>query len=132
MDFLNKHVKEGIFTNIRHYVRCPRFRHCPRLGTSPVFIHCTQPNINWRYVQRQNVVNNVDMSSLRPPWQNKNTQNDTKTHRSPWRNSHLEEKHTIFVFFGFKKSVVHLRYIYIVAHLTRVNVRERRKEEHVL
>jgi len=34
MDFLNKCVKVGIFTNIRHYVRCPIFRHCPRLGTS--------------------------------------------------------------------------------------------------
>ena len=26
-------------------------------------------NINWRDVQRKNVVNNVDMSSLRAPWQ---------------------------------------------------------------
>ena len=25
---------------------------------------------NWRDVQRKNVVNNVDMSSLRAPWQN--------------------------------------------------------------
>ena len=48
--------------------------------------------INWRDVQRQNVVNNVDMSSLRAPWQNgryknkhteqhKNTQN-TKTQQT--------------------------------------------------
>ena len=28
------------------------------------------PNINWRDVQIKNVVNNVDMSSLRAPWQN--------------------------------------------------------------
>jgi len=27
-------------------------------------------NINWRDVKRKNVVNNVDMSSLRAPWQN--------------------------------------------------------------
>jgi len=27
-------------------------------------------NINWRDVQRKNVVNNVDMSNLRAPWQN--------------------------------------------------------------
>jgi len=38
-------------------------------------------NINGRYVQRKNVVNNVDKSSLCAPWQNdpyKNTQNITK------------------------------------------------------
>ena len=28
-------------------------------------------NINWRDVQKKNVVNNVDMSSLRAPWQKK-------------------------------------------------------------
>ena len=28
------------------------------------------PNINWRDVQTKNVVNNVDMSCLRAPWQN--------------------------------------------------------------
>jgi len=33
-------------------------------GTSSIY-----NNINWRYVQRKNVVNNVDMSSLRAPWQ---------------------------------------------------------------
>ena len=27
-------------------------------------------NINWRDVQTKNVVNNVDMSCLRQPWQN--------------------------------------------------------------
>jgi len=38
-------------------------------------------NINGRDVQRKNVVNNVDKSSLWAPWQNgpyKNTQNVTK------------------------------------------------------
>ena len=38
-------------------------------------------NINEGDVQRKNVVNNVDKSSLRAPWQNgpyKNTQNITK------------------------------------------------------
>jgi len=41
-----------------------------------------QGYINWRDVQRKNVVNNVDMPSLRAPWQNglfeTNTQNNTK------------------------------------------------------
>ena len=53
---------------------------------------CT--NINWRGVQRKNV-NNVDMSSLRAPWQygpyKTNLQNDTKTHTAPRRNRHLEK-----------------------------------------
>ena len=52
-------------------------------------------NINWRDVQRKNVVNNVDMSSLRAPWQNgpykNNTQNDTKTRTTPCSNRHLDK-----------------------------------------
>ena len=40
--------------------------------------------INWRDVQTKNVVNNVDMSSLRAPWQNgpykKLTQRTTQKH----------------------------------------------------
>jgi len=64
------------------------------------FVH-----INWRDVQIKNVVNNVDMSSLRAPWQNgpykTYTQNDTKTRTTSWRNRHLEKKTTYFVFFGF-------------------------------
>ena len=36
-------------------------------------------NINWTDVQRKNVVNNVDMSSLRAPWQN-----------GPYKNQHIE------------------------------------------
>ena len=36
-------------------------------------------NIIWRDAQRKNVVNNVDMSSLRAPWQN-----------SPYKNQHTE------------------------------------------
>jgi len=56
-------------------------------------------NINWRDVQRKNVVNNVDKSSLRAPWQNgPYTQNDTKTRRTPYCNRHLENK-TIFCIF---------------------------------
>jgi len=38
-------------------------RHC--LTTNTAFF-----NTNWRDVQIKNVVNNVDMSSLRAPWQN--------------------------------------------------------------
>jgi len=40
--------------------------------------NCKLSNINGRDVQRKNVVNNVDKSSLWAPWQNgpyKNTQN---------------------------------------------------------
>ena len=61
-------------------------------------------HINWRDVQRKNIVNNVDMSSLRTPWQN-----------GPYKNQHTERhkntKNTMtqqtlrkcywFVFFGF-------------------------------
>jgi len=37
-------------------------------------------NCKWRQVQRKNVVNNVDMSSLRAPWQN-----------DPYKNKHTEQ-----------------------------------------
>jgi len=49
--------------------------------------------MNWRDVQRMNVVNNVDMSSLRAPWQNGPYENQhTKNpHRTPRRNRHLEK-----------------------------------------
>jgi len=47
---------------------------------------------------------NVDMSSLRAPWENgpykNNTQNDTKTRTTSWRNIHLEKLY--FVFFNSK------------------------------
>jgi len=36
-------------------------------------------NINWRDVQRQNVLNNLEMSILRAPWQN-----------GPYENQHTE------------------------------------------
>jgi len=43
-----------------------------------------KPNIHWRDVQRKNVVNNVDISSLRAPWQN-----------GPYKIKHTEQnKHT--------------------------------------
>ena len=52
-------------------------------------------HVYWRDVQRKNVVNNVDMSSLRPPWQNglyKNQYTEhTKTQRTPRRNRNLEK-----------------------------------------
>ena len=40
-------------------------------------------NIHWRNVQRKNVVNNVDMSSLRAPWQN-----------DPYKNKQTEQHKT--------------------------------------
>jgi len=39
-------------------------------------------DINWRDVKRKNVVNDVDMSSLRAPWQN-----------GPYENKHSEQQH---------------------------------------
>ena len=39
---------------------------------------CIGYNINWRDVQRKNVVNNVDMSSVRAPWQTKGQCNITE------------------------------------------------------
>jgi len=41
---------------------------------------CSFSNINWSDVQRKNVVNNVDMSSLRAPWQN-----------GPYKSKHTEQ-----------------------------------------
>ena len=42
--------------------------------------HVSFLDINWRDVQRKNVVNNVDMSSLKAPWENgphtENSQNN--------------------------------------------------------
>ena len=52
-------------------------------------------NINCRDVQRKNVINNVDKSSLRAPWQNgphKNQHTERhKTRRTPWCNRHLKK-----------------------------------------
>ena len=52
-------------------------------------------NINWSDVQRKDVVNNVDMSSLKAPWQydphkNKHIKQH-KTHRTPKCNRHSEK-----------------------------------------
>jgi len=42
-----------------------------------------QHNINWRDVQSKNVVNNVDMSSLRAPWKNGPYKNqNTERHKN--------------------------------------------------
>jgi len=57
-------------------------------------------NINWRDVQRKNVVNNIDMSGWRTSWQNgpykTNTQNNTKARRTPRRNRHSEINVCVF------------------------------------
>jgi len=37
---------------------------------------------NWRDVQRNNVLNNVDTSSLRAPWQNGPYKNNTEQHKN--------------------------------------------------
>jgi len=84
------------------------------IGCLSVLTPCMQPseccffqeicNINWRDVQRKDIVNNVDMSSLRASWQNAariktNTHNNTETRRTPRRNRHSEEKNNIFCVF---------------------------------
>jgi len=46
---------------------------------APNSLKSTYYNINWRDVQTKNVVNNVDMSCLRAPWQN-----------GPYKNKHKE------------------------------------------
>jgi len=58
----------------------------------------TFDNINWRYVQKKNVVNNVDMSSLRASWQNgpyKNQQTERLKNR---QNSMTQQTFTINYF----------------------------------
>jgi len=58
--------------------------------------------LNWKDVQRKNVVNNDDMSSLRAPRQNDpyKTQHTEqhKTRRTPRRNRHLYKNIIFFVF----------------------------------
>ena len=59
-------------------------------------------NINWSYGQKQNVVNNVDMSSIRAPWKNGPYKNkhtgQHKTHRTQRRNIHSENNYLFFIF----------------------------------
>jgi len=54
-------------------------------------------NMSWRDDQRKNGVNNVDMSSLRVPYKmsrtKTNTQNNTKTRRTPKHNRQLEKNY---------------------------------------
>jgi len=58
---------------------------CMHLPSSFNIKHCLKDcNINWSDVQRKNVVNNVDMSSLRAPWQN-----------SPYKNKHAEQRKNV-------------------------------------
>jgi len=58
--------------------------------------------INLSNVRRKNVVNNVDMSSLREPWQNGPYKNKhTEQHKR--RNRHLEQN-SVFVIFGHSLS----------------------------
>jgi len=67
-------------------------------------------NINWRYVQSTNVVNNVDMLSLRAPWQNgpyknQHTERHTNTHNTMTQQTFRKKLHVcvfrIFLFFFF-------------------------------
>jgi len=77
--------------------------------------HVSFLNINWRDVQIKNGVNNVDMSSLKAPWQNdpytENKQNNSKTRRSPRRNRHSENK----LFLLFFSDFVYI-YVLIISH----------------
>jgi len=67
-------------------------------------------NINWKDVQIKNVVNNVDMSSFKGHHdkmarKKTNTENDTQTRTTSWRNRHVEKLYLcvfrIFLFFLF-------------------------------
>jgi len=40
-----------------------------------VFFFISMSIINWRYLQRKNAMNNVEILSLRAPWQNARTKN---------------------------------------------------------
>jgi len=81
-------------------------------------------HVYWRDVQRKNVVNNVDMSSLRPPWQNglyKNQYTEhTKTQRTPRRNRNLE-KNSFFAFFQkLKCQVQHIDIVHLTTSYVKI------------
>jgi len=76
-------------------------------------------NINWKDVQRKNVVNNVDMSSLRTPWQNdtyknKPTENHKNTQKTKTQQT-FRLYQTIFVmlffYFYFYLHVWYLKWL---------------------
>ena len=56
-------------------------------------------NINWRDVQRKNVVINVDMPSLRASWPKTTTNRTTQKHVEHQDATNIQKK-TLFVFFG--------------------------------
>jgi len=57
--------------------------------------------INWRDVQSKNGVNNIDMSSLRTPWQNgpykKQTQRTTQKHVENQDATDIQKKTTFLI-----------------------------------
>jgi len=80
-----KHWRIALFRNIflslylhvlwwtRSFKKSKSIIDLPRVvqTTNPLFSVLSEiNNINWRDVQIKNVANNVDMSSLRAPWQN--------------------------------------------------------------
>jgi len=76
-------------------------------------------NVIRKDLQRKNVVNNVDMSSLMAPWHNgpyKNTQNNTKTRRTPRRNRHSEKNYEYLFVFFFINQIVCLKIIFLKAN----------------
>jgi len=55
-------------------------------------------NINWRDVQNMNVVNNVDMSCLRAPWQNGPYKNQNKERHKNSYNNMTQQTFRQFIF----------------------------------
>jgi len=64
-----KSHKRSDIVNIGQSLAIDRKHECEADGYM-LWIKQKKDNINWRDVQIKNVVNNVDMSSLKAPWQN--------------------------------------------------------------
>ena len=70
--------------------------------------HIATKIINWRDVHRKNVVNNVDTSSLRAPWQNgPYTEKHTEQHKKHVEHQDATEiqKHFLCVFYNLITTI---------------------------
>ena len=120
-----------LLSSFNSFYLCSFLRRKP----GPVCVTVFLDNINWRDVQRKNVVNNVDMSSLRAPWKMActNTQHTErhKTRRIPWRNMNF----FVLAFVVLIKMLshigfgigVHYRYLWHIATLTLITSNTIRK-----
>jgi len=69
-------------------------------------------NINWRYVQRKNVVNNVKMSSSWTPWQKARTQTNTQNNTKHVEHQDATAIHKL-LFFVFLVTSIFLKKFHI-------------------